>query len=52
MFVTPQRELYELARAYAVQQRELGNKEPRIVTSMWDAYRLLGLDRPNFRQIS
>jgi len=52
VFVTPLRELYELARAYAVQQRELGNKEPRIVTSMWDAYRLLGLDRPNFRQIS
>jgi hypothetical protein len=51
VFVTPLREMYDLARAYAVQQRELGNKEPQIVTSMWDAYRLLGLDRPNFREI-
>jgi hypothetical protein len=47
----PLREMYDLARAYAVQQRELGNKEPQIVTSMWDAYRLLDLDRPSFREI-
>jgi hypothetical protein len=35
-------------RAYAGQQRDFGNKEPRVVYSMEDAYRLLELDRPDF----
>lgn len=51
VIVAPHPEAYELARAYASQQRDFGNLEPRVVTSLWDAYRLLGLERPEFRTL-
>ena len=30
---------------------DFGNLEPRVVLSLWDAYRLLGLDEPDFQAI-
>jgi len=51
VIVAPHRELYDLARAFAAQQRELGNVEPRVVTSLRDAYRLLRLKKPKFRPV-
>jgi hypothetical protein len=44
-------EMYDLARGYATQQRDFGNLEPRVVLSLWDAYRLLGLDEADFQAI-
>jgi hypothetical protein len=52
VFVTPSPELHELAQAYAHQQRDFGIKAPHVVMSMAEAYRLLQLERPNFRLIS
>jgi hypothetical protein len=51
VIVMPNTELYEVARAYASQQRDVGNLEPRVVMSLWDAYRLLGLDQPDFEPL-
>jgi hypothetical protein len=51
VIVMPNTELYEVARAYASQQRDVGNLEPRVVSSLWDAYRLLGLDQPDFQPV-
>jgi hypothetical protein len=51
VIVAPHLEAYDLARAYASRQREFGNIEPRVVLSMWDAYRLLGLALPDFQPI-
>ena len=49
VIVAPHLQAYELARAFASQQRDFDNIEPRVVPSLWDAYRLLSLDRPNFQ---
>jgi hypothetical protein len=43
--------MYDLTRTYATQQRDFGNLEPRVVRSLWDAYRLLDLDEPDFQAI-
>jgi hypothetical protein len=51
VMVAPNPELYELAHAYARLQRDFGNPEPRVVLSLWDAYQLLGLDKPDFQDI-
>jgi hypothetical protein len=51
VIVAPQPELYDLARAYASQQHAFGNREPRVVLSLWDTYRLLKLERPEFRAV-
>jgi hypothetical protein len=51
VIVAPDLEIYDLTRAYATQQRDFGNLEPRVVLSLWDAYRLLGLDEPDFQAI-
>ena len=51
VIVAPNAEIYELARSYASQQRDFGNLEPRVVLSLCDAYRLLGLDKPDFQAI-
>jgi hypothetical protein len=51
VMVAPNPELYDLAHAYAWQQRDFGNLEPRVVLSLWDAYQLLGLDKPDFQDI-
>jgi hypothetical protein len=52
VMVVPTPELYELARAYADQQRGFGIKGPHVVGSMLDAYNLLQIEQPNFRPIS
>jgi hypothetical protein len=51
VIAAPRLELYALACAYASQQHTFGNIEPRVVLSLWDAYRLLGLGRPDFRAV-
>lgn len=51
VIVAPNVEVYDLARAYASQQRDFGNLEPRVVMSLWDAYRLLGLNAPEFQPV-
>jgi hypothetical protein len=51
VFVATKPETYEIARAYTIQQRDFGNVEPRVVRTLWDAYRLLGLDKPDFQAI-
>jgi hypothetical protein len=51
VFVAPSPELYVLAQAYARQQRDFGIKAPHVVISMPEAYKLLQLERPNFRPI-
>jgi hypothetical protein len=51
IIVAPNTEIYDLARAYASQQRDFGNLEPHVVLSLWDAYQLLGLDEPNFQAV-
>jgi hypothetical protein len=51
VIVAPHQEMYDLARTYATQQRDFGNLEPRVVRSLWDAYRLLDLDEPDFQAI-
>jgi hypothetical protein len=49
--VTPQQELYELARAYVAQQRDFGNLEGQIVRTLDDAYLALDLEQPDFRPV-
>jgi hypothetical protein len=51
VLVAAKPETYEMARAYAAQQRDFGNVEPRVVPTLPDAYRLLGLDKPDFQAI-
>jgi len=51
VIVVPNMEIYELARLYASQQRDVGNLEPLVVHSLGDAYRLLGLERPDFQPL-
>jgi hypothetical protein len=48
VIVAPQQEVYDLACAYAIQQRASGNMEPRVVRDLEDAYRLLGVDEADF----
>ena len=48
VIVAPQQEVYELACAYAIQQRDFGNMEPKIVRDLNDAYRLFDVDEAGF----
>jgi hypothetical protein len=48
VIVAPQQEVYDLARAYAVQQRDSGNIEPKVVRDLQDACRLFGVDEAGF----
>jgi hypothetical protein len=49
VIVAPQQEIYELACAYAAQQRDFGNLEGQIVRTLSDAYLALDLKQPDFR---
>jgi hypothetical protein len=51
VIVAPQQEIYELARAYAAQQRDFGNLEGQIVRNLDDAYLALDLKQPDFRPV-
>jgi hypothetical protein len=51
IIVAPQQDIYELACAYAAQQRDFGNLEGRIVRALGDAYRLLDIEQSNFRPV-
>jgi hypothetical protein len=51
VFVATTPEVDQMASAYAAQQRDFGNVEPRVVRSLAEAYSLLGLDRPDFQAI-
>ena len=44
-------DLGDMARAYAVQQREAGKKEPIVVETIEEALALLGLGNPRFEPI-
>ena len=46
--VAPQQEVYDLACAYAVQQLDFGNMEPKVVRDLDDAYRLFGVAEADF----
>jgi hypothetical protein len=48
VIVAPQQEVYDLACAYAVQQRDFGNMEPKVVRELDDACRLFGIDEADF----
>jgi hypothetical protein len=52
VIVAPQQEVYDLARAYAVQQRDFGNMEPKVVRGLEEACRLLGVDEAGFETLS
>jgi hypothetical protein len=51
IIVAPQQEIYELACAYAAQQRDFGNVEPQVVRTLGDAYLALDLKQPDFRPV-
>jgi hypothetical protein len=51
VIVAPQQWSYELACAYAAQQRDFGNLEPRVVRSLAEACHLLGIERPDFQSV-
>jgi hypothetical protein len=51
VIVAPHPEAHDLVRAYASQKHDFGHLEPRVVLSLWDAYQLLGLERPDFRTV-
>jgi hypothetical protein len=51
VIVTPQRSSYELACAYAAQQRDFGNMEPQVVRSLEEACRVLRLEQPDFQPL-
>ena len=51
IIVAPQQEIYELACAYAAQQRDFGNLEPQVVRSFGDACHLLRIERPDFQPL-
>jgi hypothetical protein len=46
-----QQEIYELAYAYAAQQRNFGNIEGQIVRALGDAYRRFELEQADFRPV-
>ena len=48
VIVAPQQEVYDLACAYAVQQRDFGNMEPTVVRDLKEAYRLFGVEETGF----
>ena len=48
VFVAPQEEVLALARLYATQQRDFGNREPAVVPTLAEAYELLRIKTPNF----
>ena len=51
VIVAPQQEIYELACAYAAQQRDFGNVVGQIVRALDDAYRMLDLEQADFRPV-
>jgi hypothetical protein len=51
VIVAPQQEIYELACAYAAQQRDFGNVEGQVVRVLGDAYRMLDLEQADFRPV-
>jgi hypothetical protein len=51
VFVATTPEVDQIASAYAAQQRDFGNVEPRVVGSLAEAFNLLGLVRPDFQAI-
>ena len=51
VIVAPQQEVYDLACAFAVQQRDFGNMEPKVVRVMDDACRLFGVDEADFEPV-
>ena len=51
IIVAPQQEIYELACAYAAQQRDFGNLEGQIVRILDEAYLALDLKQPDFRPL-
>ena len=46
VIVTPQQWSYELACAYAAQQRDFGNMQPQVVRSLREACHCCGLNDP------
>ena len=52
VIVAPQQWSYELACAYAAQQRDFGNVEPQVVRSLGDACHLLRVERPDFQPVA
>jgi hypothetical protein len=52
IIVAPQQEIYELACAYAAQQRDFGNVEGQVARALADAYRMLCLEQANFRPVT
>src|SRR5258708_12318034 len=48
IIVAPQQEIYELACAYAAQQRDFGNVKPQVVRTLPAAYRILELHHAHF----
>jgi hypothetical protein len=51
IIVAPQQEIYELACAYAAQQRDFGNVEPQFVRALGDAYRMLGHEQADLQPV-
>ena len=51
IIVAPQQELYEMACAYAAQQRDFGNIGSQVVRALDDAYRMLDLKQSDFRPV-
>ena len=51
VIVAPQQWSYELACAYAAQQRDFGNVEPQVVRSLGEACHLLRVERPDFQPV-
>jgi hypothetical protein len=51
IIVAPQPEVYDLACAFAVQQRDSGNMEPKVVRDLEDAYRLFGVNEAGFQTL-
>jgi hypothetical protein len=51
IIVAPQQEIYELACAYAAQQRDFGNIQGQIVRTLGDAYLALDLKQTDFRPV-
>ena len=51
VIVAPQQEVYDLACAYVVQQRDFGNMEPKVVRGLDDACRLFGVDGADFEPV-
>jgi hypothetical protein len=51
IIVAPQQETYELACAYAAQQRDFGNIQGQIVRVLGDAYLAFDLKQTDFRPV-